>query len=711
MARAASSSTTTGSGSSATSPSVGNATSSSVGGGGLLLEHSSGALSVAAGGGAPSNNAPSDHRSSYPQPSAAPLPHHPSMHLGPPEVDNEMNFGASPSWDATPQYGGGGPLDSNPFPMGQSNVGTTATAPSPESSAFAIKLLVSNNVAGSIIGRSGQTISELQTESHTRLKLSQSGDFFPGTQDRVCLVQGEPDAIKVALRLLLERMYMLQESQHAPTWQKQQAKTPSLTPPDGPPGMALVFDFVVRLLVPLSCCGMIIGKSGSNIKLMEESTGVSSIRLSAKDENSMVATSERIVTLTGQDVESMLRCCYLVLDGMVAHPEISQYANMTTSYANCMPLGTPPGFHPSTAAVGSISPGRQLYKPHPLQFMPGPPPLGHMRHDVGHPADHHWGDMSPLPSSDMHGPPGLNRRSVSTSDLPGSLHMNHQPSLGLHPRLHSHSEDSFHSEPPSSYMTSSYSPLQMPQQSLGFSHSPHHHPVYLAPRQGQGGPPFLSMGGGGGGSGEQSNSTHFLLHSHQNARRHSFSESAPSPNLLAAQLEQSLVLTQTHSPSASSHFPPLQTPPPPPHEYNTNSILTPQPPTMIAPGCFNAQVLIPDTMVGSILGRGGRTLTELQMLTGTRIRISQRGEYMPGTRSRIVTVRGPTAPAVWHAQFMMSQRMVLPPTASYGNASASTGNGAVTGSGAPLAAATTPPYDLPSPTTSTATVESKDGPD
>jgi KH domain len=217
--------------------------------------------------------------------------------------------------------------------------------------------------------------------------------------------------------------------------------------------------------------------------------------------------------------------------------------------------------------------------------------------------------------------------------------------------------------------------------------------------------------GSGGGPGEQG-SSHFLLHPHQNARRHSFSESAPSPNLLAAQLEQSLVLTQNHAPSASSHFPPLQAPPlPPPHEYNTNSILTPQAPTMIAPGCFNAQILIPDTVVGSILGRGGRTLTELQMLTGTRIRISQRGEYMPGTRSRIVTVRGPTAPAVWHAQFLMSQRMVLPPTASYSNASASTSNGAATGSGAPLAAAATLPYDLPPPTTSTATVESKDGPD
>ena len=78
----------------------------------------------------------------------------------------------------------------------------------------AVKLLVSNNVAGSIIGRAGQTISELQTESCARIKLSQTGDYYPGTQDRVCLVQGQPDNVKLAVRLLLERFYALQEQQH-----------------------------------------------------------------------------------------------------------------------------------------------------------------------------------------------------------------------------------------------------------------------------------------------------------------------------------------------------------------------------------------------------------------------------------------------------------------------------------------------------------------
>jgi len=118
-----------------------------------------------------------------------------------------------------------------------------------------------------------------------------------------------------------------------------------------------------------------------------------------------------------------------------------------------------------------------------------------------------------------------------------------------------------------------------------------------------------------------------------------------------------------------------QPPPPPlaPTNYGSTAF-APQTPLMIAPGCFNAQILIPDSMIGSVLGRGGQTLTELQMLSGTRIRISQRGEYMPGTRSRIVTIRGPTAQAVWQAQYMISQRIVLPPTAYSPPATASHGS-------------------------------------
>jgi DTW domain-containing protein YfiP len=143
--------------------------------------------------------------------------------------------------------------------------------------------------------------------------------------------------------------------------------------------------------------------------------------------------------------------------------------------------------------------------------------------------------------------------------------------------------------------------------------------------------------------------------SHANDGHH-VGHSVSAPDLLAVQLEQSMHLSSSG-------------PPPPPQPTSPNQdyadAFLPHLPTMLAPGCFNAQVLVPDSMIGSILGRRSSTLAELETLSGTRMLVSLRGEFVPGTRLRIVTIRGPTAQSVCQAQFLMSQRLILPPTAAY----------------------------------------------
>ncbi len=66
---------------------------------------------------------------------------------------------------------------------------------------------------------------------------------------------------------------------------------------------------------------------------------------------------------------------------------------------------------------------------------------------------------------------------------------------------------------------------------------------------------------------------------------------------------------------------------------------------------------VPEHLVGSILGRKGKTLTEIQAISKTRIRISQRGECIPGTNQRIVNITGATPENVATAQTLMSQRL------------------------------------------------------
>ena len=468
----------------------------------------------------------------------------------------------------------------------------------------AIKVLVSNNVAGSIIGRAGQTISELQEQSRTRIKLSQASDFFPGTQDRVCLVQGETENVKVAVHLLLERLFVLQEHQHTQhmAWQIQRQRDES----------QIAFDFVIRILVPTTCCGMIIGKSGSNIKYLEEATGVTSVRLSPKDAidagfatSIAVATNERIVTVTCPRLEACVQCVCLIAESMAAHPEISRYANMTTSYTRIMSdpfIAT--GARPS-AHIAPVQP-RHLTPQERWELL----------------------EMSP------YGPAaGMQRRIASSPDLGGVLHSHllqhpHQRPIlnpatpdrsgvfnqGVHSGVPYQSTGSDHGAP-------SYLPLDATMQP---SNRSARHVVDMVPPGVVGG--------------------HHLPHSHS------------SPGLLSFHIEQSLHISNP-SLTSSSHLQQEQ-----PSDGNLESFV-PQAPTMTSPGCFVAQVLVPEAMIGSILGRAGRSLTDLQNHSRTRIRVSQRGEYMLGTRSRIVNIRGESAQSVWYAQYLMSQCLVVPTTA------------------------------------------------
>lgn len=50
----------------------------------------------------------------------------------------------------------------------------------------------------------------------------------------------------------------------------------------------------------------------------------------------------------------------------------------------------------------------------------------------------------------------------------------------------------------------------------------------------------------------------------------------------------------------------------------------------------HTQMQVPNKLVGSILGKGGSTLKEIQQQTGARVTISKRGEFAPGTQNRCV---------------------------------------------------------------------------
>merc|ERR1719264_2466961 len=122
-------------------------------------------------------------------------------------------------------------------------------------------MLVPSNVSGHIIGKGGETIAELRRSSCTNIMMSKANELFPGTQDRVSLINGSKDSISDVVKLLMKLMKQRLDEL-------------------GEPGDV---DRQLRIVVPNSTIGMIIGKGGETVEQMKQRSGAN-ILISKKDE-------------------------------------------------------------------------------------------------------------------------------------------------------------------------------------------------------------------------------------------------------------------------------------------------------------------------------------------------------------------------------------------------------------------------------------------
>ncbi|CAM8920285.1 unnamed protein product [Rhodiola kirilowii] len=65
---------------------------------------------------------------------------------------------------------------------------------------------------------------------------------------------------------------------------------------------------------------------------------------------------------------------------------------------------------------------------------------------------------------------------------------------------------------------------------------------------------------------------------------------------------------------------------------------------------------ISDDHIGLVLGRGGRNITEISQVSGARIKISDRGDFISGTNERKVTITG-SQRAIRSAEDMIMQKV------------------------------------------------------
>ncbi|KAK9811410.1 hypothetical protein WJX72_003480 [[Myrmecia] bisecta] len=83
-------------------------------------------------------------------------------------------------------------------------------------------------------------------------------------------------------------------------------------------------------------------------------------------------------------------------------------------------------------------------------------------------------------------------------------------------------------------------------------------------------------------------------------------------------------------------------------------------PERLGPGRTEVTMPVPEARVGAVIGKGGEVINQLKSLVGVRIRISDRDDFVPGTRNRKVTISG--APeSVQIAQVLIQQKINQPP--------------------------------------------------
>ncbi|XP_046392334.1 poly(rC)-binding protein 3 isoform X3 [Ischnura elegans] len=160
-----------------------------------------------------------------------------------------------------------------------------------------IRLIMQGKEVGSIIGKKGEIVKRFREESGAKINISDGS-----CPERIVTVTGPTNAIFKAFTLICKKF----EETSAAYQDMQGSPSPGGVPK--PP-------ITLRLIVPASQCGSLIGKGGSKIKEIREVTGASIQVASEMLPNS----TERAVTISGTS-EAITQCIYHICCVMLESP-------------------------------------------------------------------------------------------------------------------------------------------------------------------------------------------------------------------------------------------------------------------------------------------------------------------------------------------------------------------------------------------------------
>ncbi|CAH8537565.1 unnamed protein product [Heterobilharzia americana] len=155
-------------------------------------------------------------------------------------------------------------------------------------SLLVLRLLMSGKEVGSIIGKRGENVRKYREESGARINISDGS-----SPERIVTITGTTEQIYTAFTLMSRKF----EDDFTQGLLRMGDETVSCPP------------VTLRLLVPVTQCGSIIGKGGSKIKDVRELTGAS-IQVASE---ALPTSTERTVTISGT-ADAISKCIQLLCD-------------------------------------------------------------------------------------------------------------------------------------------------------------------------------------------------------------------------------------------------------------------------------------------------------------------------------------------------------------------------------------------------------------
>ncbi|KAF4657046.1 hypothetical protein FOL47_008633 [Perkinsus chesapeaki] len=236
------------------------------------------------------------------------------------------------------------------------------------------KLLVTHKQAGAIIGKNGSEIAHIEQACKVSIKVSSSGSFFPGTMERVMVIFGVSINIRQALEDIIAKfeycneILQVQEETKSPYFRNEYNTTLSLATAvalgdvgGGGGWCKATRPVTMRLIVPNSAIGVLMGQHGSDIKRLAVGCGVH-IQISSRI-NGLV---ERIVSVTGRSGNVLVAACE-IMDAIQDNPHLLEHAiNLTYSQqqhraARAGTMNTQPSCSYHGASVSTVSSSNDSY--------------------------------------------------------------------------------------------------------------------------------------------------------------------------------------------------------------------------------------------------------------------------------------------------------------------------------------------------------------